>query len=323
MAVLIVGGAGFIGSHVNQALLQRGYQTIVLDNLSKGDQDATKGAVFFQGEMSNEVLLEKIFSAYKIDAVMHFAAFTDVGESVHYPLLYYTNNVGSTLTLLNVMQRHDVSLFIFSSSAAVYGIPQQVPLTEEDRCIPINPYGESKWMVEKILKDMGTTGGMRSCCLRYFNAAGGDPSGALQYYTRKESNLIPLILNTLGNPLLQITLYGTDYSTPDGTCIRDYIHVVDLASAHIMAMEHLLKGAPSSIYNLGTGRGFSVKEVIQAVEKVTGQKVNVKVGPRREGDPPQLVADARKAERELGWMPIHSSLEEIIRDAWFARRNRV
>ena len=315
--ILVVGGAGFIGSHVNKRLDQKGYQTIVFDNLSQGAREAATRGAFFLGDTANSADLDKIFSTHKIDAVMHFAALIDVGESVKDPSKYYHNNVCNTLNLLDAMRRFDVKNIIFSSSAAIFGVPQTPILAETHACSPINPYGESKLTVEKILHSFDHAYGIRSCCLRYFNAAGGDPEGEVKNYKKKETNLIPLILKSLKNQG-SITIFGTDYPTTDGTCIRDYIHVNDLADAHISAMEKLLTGAPSMQYNLGNGHGFSVREVIAATEKVTGLKVKVIEGARREGDPPVLVADSTKAQKELHWKPLYPQLEQMISHAWKA-----
>lgn len=321
--VLVVGGAGFIGSHVVKMLHQAGYQTIALDNLSRGDVRMLQWGLFVQGDLSDAKLLDKIFTEYPIDAVMHFAALTDVGESVTQPLKYFVNNVSNTLTLLDAMQRHFIKTFVFSSSAAIFGIPKEGKITESHPCNPINPYGESKLMVEKILPDLDRAYGIRSCCLRYFNAAGGDPARILKNYNfpRKESNLIPIILKNLKQPGSFVTINGTDYPTPDGTCIRDYIHIEDLGTAHITAMEQLLQGAPSNQYNLGNGRGFSIREVIHAACQVTGKELKVKEGPRRPGDPPILVADSQKAQKELHWKPRYPSLEAMIEHAWKAIPN--
>lgn len=315
--ILIVGGAGYIGSHVNKMLYQAGYETVVFDNLSHGDQRAATHGFFIEGDTANPTALDTLFKKHHIDAVMHFAAYIDVGESVRDPSKYYTNNVTNTLNLLNAMLRHSVKTFIFSSSAAVYGIPKEIPIVESHPCHPINPYGYSKLMVETILSDFDKAYGLKSCSMRYFNAAGGDPDGEIKNYKRKEHNLIPLILKSLKKKE-SVTIFGTDYPTPDGTCIRDYIHVCDLANAHISAMEHIIKGAPSSIYNLGNGNGFSVRQVIHAVEKVTGLKVHVIEGDRRPGDPAILVANAQKAIHELKWNPQFSALETMIEHAWKA-----
>ncbi|WP_068470048.1 UDP-glucose 4-epimerase GalE [Candidatus Protochlamydia phocaeensis] len=315
--ILIAGGAGFIGSHVNKMLHRAGYQTIVLDNLSRGNAKTVCYGTFVQGDIGDAAFLDKLFADYSIDAVMHFAAFINVGESVQDPWLYYTNNVSNTLALLGAMLRHGIKSFIFSSTAAIFGQPN-VPLIKEDQpCHPINPYGESKWMVEKILQDFDTAYGLKFCCLRYFNAAGGDPEGEIKNYQPKASNLIPLILQSLKKAAGQVTIFGTDYPTPDGTCIRDYIHIEDLGEAHIKALEQILTGMPSNFYNLGNGKGFSVREVIQTVEKVLEKKVNTVEGARRPGDPAVLLADPAKAMSELNWHPRYS-LEQMIEHAWRA-----
>lgn len=315
--ILVVGGAGFIGSHVNEYLHRNGYDTVVLDNLSHGHQDAVRQGTFIQGDVGDGALLDKIFLSYPIDAVMHFAAFIDVGESVKDPLKYYINNVSNTMQLLDRMHQHGIKVFIFSSTAAIFGNPQEDCVNETHPCEPINPYGRSKLMVETILKDMSAAYDLNYCCLRYFNAAGGDPERILKNYKEKESNLIPLVLRSVIAPA-SVTIFGTDYPTQDGTAIRDYIHVMDLAAAHIQAMERLFEGNPSTCYNLGNGQGFSVKEVIETVQKVTGRSVKVIEGPRREGDPCKLVASSQKAMLELNWQPRYCSLETIIEDAWKA-----
>jgi UDP-glucose 4-epimerase len=316
--VLIVGGAGFIGSHVNKMLLQKGYSTIVYDNLSRGNKLTVEGSHFIKGDISDSSQLDKLFQIQKIDAVMHFAALIDVGESVIHPSRYYTNNVSYTLNLLNTMLKHNVKTFIFSSTAAVYGTPNQSVITEEHPTHPINPYGETKLAVEKILRDFDHAYQLRSCSFRYFNAAGGDPEGKIKYYQLKPNNLIPIVLRNIKDGSGPMKINGTDYATPDGTCVRDYVHIEDLASAHIIAMEKLWNGAPTNIYNLGNGHGFSVKEVIAAAEKVTGKKVHAIEGPRRPGDPAILVADAHKAEKELGWIPQYRTVETMIEHAWKA-----
>jgi len=316
--ILVTGGAGYIGSHVNQMLNQTGYKTIVLDNLTRGNGQAVTAGTFIEGSLSDEKLLSHIFTSSKIDAVMHFAAFIDVGESIVNPGKYYENNVSETLALLEAMQKHLVKYFIFSSTAAIFGLPQEKTISENHPKCPINPYGKSKLMVETILSDFDLAYQMRSCSLRYFNAAGGDPEGLIKSYEKKESNLIPLILKSLKNSSQVITIYGTDYETKDGTCIRDYIHVHDLASAHILSMEKLFECEKSMQYNLGNGNGFSVRDVILAAEQVTGLKVNVREGKRRAGDPPILVANAKKAQKELGWHPKYQKLEQMIAHAWKA-----
>ncbi len=313
--VLVVGGAGFIGAHVNKLLGQQGYQTIVLDNLSKGYQQNVLSGIFVQGDMADSALLDHLFTTYPIEAVIHFAAYTEVGESVENPLKYYRNNVINTLNLLEAMQRHGVNIFIFSSSAAVYGTPLQDYVTETHPCNPINPYGQSKLIVEHILPDLDRAYHLRYCCLRYFNVAGNDPEGHLKNYKSKEANLIPIVLRSIQSNR-PITIFGTDYSTPDGTCIRDYIHVEDLANAHIAALKKLLNGAPSCCYNLGNGRGYSVRQVLDAAEKVTKNSITVVEGPRRPGDPAVIMADSSKAWVELDWKPQYNSIEEMVEHAW-------
>ncbi len=317
LTILIVGGAGFIGSHVNKMLYQAGYQTIVLDNLSRGYRQAVQYGTFIEGDLADTAVLYQIFENYAIDAVMHFAAFIDIGESVKNPAKYYFNNVAHTLNLLTAMLRYEVKTFIFSSTAAIFGHPLHPLINESHPCCPINPYGETKWMVEKILRDFENAYGLKFCCLRYFNAAGGDPEGKIKNYQLHTHNLIPRILLSLKKPDGVVTINGTDYPTPDGTCIRDYIHIEDLGTAHILAMEQLLSGQPSNYYNLGNGQGFSIRQVIQATEKVLRKKVQVVEGPRRPGDPPFLLADPSKATRELNWHPRYT-LEEMIAHAWKA-----
>jgi UDP-glucose 4-epimerase len=315
--ILITGGAGFIGSHVNKMLHSGGYTTIVLDNLSTGNRQAVTQGLFIEGDIGDLSLLDRLFTEHSIAAVMHFAASTDVGESVADPLKYYRNNVGATLNLLDAMRRHQVKNLIFSSSAAIFGIPQELSVSETHPCYPINPYGESKLIVERVLQDMDRANEIKFCCLRYFNAAGGDPEGQLKNYKRKETNLIPIILKSL-QLQREVTIFGTDYPTPDGTCVRDYVHIEDLGAAHIMAMEQLLTGGPSTCYNLGNGQGFSVRQVIAAVQEVTGKSIRIIEGARREGDPPFLVANAQKAEKELGWQPRYPTLQAMIQHAWNA-----
>ncbi len=313
--ILIIGGAGFIGSHVNKLLGLKGYETTVLDDLSTGAREAVVCGEFVRGNFGDKKLLETLFSKNKFDAVMHFAALTDVGESVRDPKLYYENNVANTLTLLNTMLQHSIKTIIFSSSAAVYGILSKDFAKETDPAAPINPYGRTKLMVEKILGDYDSAYGLRSCSLRYFNAAGGDPDGEIKNNKKKENNLIPLVLRSLLSKT-QVTIFGADYPTPDGTGVRDYIHVMDLAGAHILAMEKLLRTPGSSCYNLGNGRGYSVREVIKTAESITGLVVEAVEGPRRPGDPAMLMADAEKAKKELGWKQKYSDLNSMIKHAW-------
>jgi UDP-glucose 4-epimerase len=268
--------------------------------------------------MGNSDLVQQIFRDFPIDIVMHFAAFIDVGESVKFPQKYYENNVIKTLKLLEVMIKNDVKKMIFSSTAAIFGHPIDIPITESHPTYPINPYGNSKLMIETILQDFDRAYNLKSCCLRYFNAAGGDPEGELKNYKLQESNLIPVALKSLKDPNKSLTVFGTDYSTQDGTCIRDYIHVYDLAKAHIAAMQQLLAGRSSSQYNLGNGQGFSVTEVLHTIEKVTGKTLNIIEGPRRPGDAPVLIADSSKAQRELHWKPQYPDLPSIVEHAWIA-----
>lgn len=315
--ILVAGGAGFIGSHVNKMLHLKGYETIVLDNLSRGHSTSVLQGKFILGDVGDAAALKRIFASYPIRAVMHFAAHIDIGESVRDPGKYYFNNVTHTINLLTEMVKHDVKLFIFSSSAAIFGYPEATFINEDHPCRPINPYGASKWMIEKILEDFEKAYGLKYCCLRYFNAAGGDPEGQLKNYQFHSSNLIPSILLSLKRQECSVTIYGTDYSTPDGTCIRDYIHLEDLGTAHISALEQLIEGGQSMSYNLGNGKGFSVKEVIQAVELVLKKKLKVFETSRRSGDPPVLLADFNRAAHHLKWSPRYT-LFEMIEHAWKA-----
>lgn len=313
--ILIVGGAGFIGSEVNKMLNQAGYQTVVFDDLSHGKRKRVRWGTFVKGSINNRRALQKLFSSHKFDAVMHFAALIDVGESVTNPNKYYENNVVGTLNLLEFMIKNQIKVLIFSSSAAVYGMPKEKIIREDHPTNPINPYGQTKLMVENILEDFDKAYGLKSAKLRYFNAAGGDPDGQIKNYKQKKSNLIPIVLDSIKNKTA-MTINGTDYPTPDGTCIRDYIHIYDLSTAHIKAMEKLFNGAQSEVYNLGNGNGYSVREVIQAAEKVTKKTVITLEGPRRPGDPPYLLANASKAVKELNWETKYPSLESMIEHAW-------
>jgi UDP-glucose 4-epimerase len=314
--ILVVGGAGYIGSHLVKELVEK-EEVIVLDNLSTGHREAVDSrAIFVEGNLGDEEDLQMIFSSYPIDAVMHFAAFSLVGESVIDPLKYYQNNVASTITLLNVMMRNNVKNFIFSSTAATYGIPNVEVIDEKTVTAPINPYGHSKLMIEQILGDFSKAYGLNYVVLRYFNAAGAHQSATIGESHDPESHLIPIILQQLLGQREQISVFGSDYDTADGTCIRDYIHVTDLASAHILALEALLNEKKSAeVYNLGNGRGYSVKEVIETCEKVTGIDANVVMADRRAGDPARLVASSEKIFTELGWKA-ERDLEQIIADAW-------
>lgn len=314
--ILVVGGAGYIGSHLVKDLLGK-EEVIVLDNLSTGHREAIdRRAIFVEGDLGNEEDLQMIFSSYPIKAVMHFAASSLVGESVIDPLKYYQNNVASTLTLLNIMMKNNVKNFIFSSTAATYGIPNVEIIDETTVTNPINPYGHSKLMIEQILADFSKAYGLNYVILRYFNAAGAYETAEIGESHDPETHLIPIVLQQLLGQREKVAVFGSDYDTEDGTCIRDYIHVTDLASAHILALEALLTGKKSAeIYNLGNGLGYSVKQVIETCETVTGVKANVEMADRRAGDPARLVASSQKIYTELGWKA-ERNLEQIIADAW-------
>ena len=312
--ILVVGGAGYIGSHMVLHLLQQNEEVIVLDNLSTGSKKAVQGGTFYKGDLADRRLLQKIFKEHKIDAVMHFAAFIQVGESVTDPYKYYENNVANTLVLLDEMIKANIKNFIFSSTAATYGEPHYCPVDIHHPQNPINPYGHSKLMVEQILKDFDTAYGLRSTILRYFNAAGAE--GLKIGFHEPITHLIPQVLKAASGRKPNVSIYGTDYDTKDGTCYRDYIHVMDLASAHLLALKRMQKTQQSAIYNLGNGQGFSVKEVINAVKSVTGKNFKVIETPKRAGDPAQLIADSQGAKDTLNWQPQYSSLENIIADAW-------
>jgi len=314
--ILVVGGAGYIGSHMVKDLLEAGYGVVTLDNLSTGHPDLLTGGDFVEGDLSDERVLDRIFSSYRISSVMHFAAFALVGESVKNPLKYYRNNLAATIALLSAMIRHDVKRFIFSSTAAVYGEPLEVPIREDHPCNPTNPYGTSKIAVEKMLQDCDSAYGLRYISLRYFNASGADESGIVGERHTNETHLIPLVLKVATGERENIRIYGTDYPTPDGTCIRDYIHVSDLTQAHLLALEVLLSDGESAVYNLGNNRGYSVREVIELAEKVTGKKIAVMETERRPGDPARLIASSEKIKTSLGWKPKFENLETIIKTAW-------
>ncbi|MFD0930238.1 UDP-glucose 4-epimerase GalE [Methylophilus glucosoxydans] len=316
MRVLVVGGAGYIGSHMVKMLLDSGHDVITLDNLSSGHRDAVLGGVFVEGDLADINCLDKVFTEHHPEAVMHFASFIQVGESVRKPDIYYRNNVTNTLNLLDTMLKFDVKKFIFSSTAAVFGEPDYVPIDEAHPNRPLNPYGRSKLMIEHVLADYAKAFDFRSVCLRYFNAAGADPEGQLGERHDPETHLIPLILQAASGRRENIQVFGRDYDTPDGTCIRDYIHIVDLCAAHLAALDYLESGGESDRFNLGNGSGFSVQEVLDAVQKVSGRSVKVIDGPRREGDPARLVADAKRARSILNWKPIFTDLETIVQHAW-------
>jgi UDP-glucose 4-epimerase len=321
--ILVIGGAGYIGSHLVKELAQK-EQVVVLDNLSTGHRKAIdEKAIFVQGDLGNEEDLEAVFSKYPIKAVMHFAAFSLVGESVVEPSKYYANNVAATLTLLRVMLKHNVKNFIFSSTAATYGIPNVSIIDESTPTNPINPYGRSKLMVEQVLADYANAYGLNYVVLRYFNAAGAFETAEIGESHDPETHLIPIVLQHLVGAREKVAVFGTDYDTPDGTCIRDYIHVTDLANAHILALNSLLDGTnKTATYNLGNGLGYSVKEVIETCEKVTGLTANVELTDRRAGDPARLVASSKKIFDELGWNA-QRGLEQIIESAWTWHKNQL
>jgi len=315
-AILVVGGAGYVGSHMTKMLVQSGHSVIVLDNLCTGFRDAVRYGRLIEGNLADSTLLDQIFTENDIAAVLHFAALSQVGESMREPARYYWNNVANTQNLLDAMLRHGVKRFIFSSTAAIFGEPETPLIDEQHPQRPINPYGRSKRMVEEMLADYDQAYGLHSVCLRYFNAAGADPEGELGERHNPESHLIPLVLQAASGRRDHIAVFGNDYPTPDGTCIRDYIHVWDLCSAHLLALEHLLADGRSDAFNLGNGTGFSVQEVIDTARQVTGRKIPVQIQDRRPGDPAVLVADSQKARRELGWEPRFAALEQIIAHAW-------
>jgi UDP-glucose 4-epimerase len=316
VAILVCGGAGYIGSHMVAALLEKGEEVVILDNFQKGHRDAVLGGKLYEGDLRDRAVLDKVFSENNIDAVIDFAADSLVGESVTEPLKYFENNVGGTLSLLGSMRDYGVKNIVFSSTAATYGEPESIPIVEEDKTFPTNPYGESKLAVEKVLKWCDNAYGIKYTALRYFNAAGAHESGKIGEDHSPESHLIPLILQTALGQREKIMVFGDDYNTQDGTCIRDYIHVMDLASAHLLAVDRLRKGGESRIYNLGNGTGFSVNEVIEVARKVTGREIKAEVAPRRAGDPAVLIASSKKAAEEFGWKPKFNSLETIIETAW-------
>lgn len=318
--ILVTGGAGYIGSHTVLQLTDQGYDVVVVDNLKRGHRDAVDPKLLRVMDIHDTDGLVRLFNEKPCDAVIHFAAYIAVGESMKQPEIYFENNVAGSLSLFTAMVKAGVKHAVFSSTAAVYGMPAKSPIPEDLPYAAINPYGESKVMTEKILGWFDAIHGLRSICLRYFNASGADPDGRAGERHDPETHLIPLLFRAVqtGEP---VTLFGDDYPTPDGTCIRDYIHVTDLAQAHILAVESLLAGGPSNRFNVGTGTGFSVKEVREAVEQVTGKKVPYTMGPRREGDPPALVADSAKLQNTLGWKPRFGDLHQIVETAWrFANR---
>ena len=317
MSILVCGGAGYIGSHTVRELQAAGEEVIIADNLSTGHKASINPAVkFYECDIRDKSALKKIFAENKIEAIFHFAAFIEAGESVKLPLKYFNNNVYGMQILLEAMTECGVDKIIFSSSAAVYGEPERIPIDEGDATFPVNPYGDSKLIMEIMMRRVSAAQGVRFVSLRYFNASGASVDGSIGEDHHPESHLIPLILQVPLGKRDHITVFGTDYPTPDGTCIRDYIHVLDLANAHICALNYLRNGGESNFFNLGTGHGFSVKEIIDAAEKVTGLKIKTELGARRPGDPARLIASGEKARRILNWTPRFDDVEKIIATAW-------
>jgi len=317
LTIVVTGGAGYIGSHAVLALKKMNRDVIVIDNIQTGHKSAVNEDVhFYEGSLLDEAFLDGVFSTHNVSAVIHFAANSLVGESVENPLKYYENNVGGAISLLKIMNKYQVKNIVFSSTAAVYGEPQKIPIDENDETIPTNPYGETKLAVEKMLKWAEKAYGIHHVILRYFNVAGADKEGLIGEDHRPETHLIPIILQVALNKREEIKIFGEDYQTPDGTCVRDYIHVTDLVDAHILALEKLESTDTSGVYNLGNGSGFSVNEVIVAARSVTGHPIPAKAVPRRQGDPARLVASSTKAYEELGWSPKYSDIESMIESAW-------
>ena len=317
MAILVCGGAGYIGSHTVYQLVEKGESVVIVDNLQTGHLDAVNPkAKFYEGDIREAAVLDKIFTENEIDAVVHFAANSLVGESMTNPLKYVNNNVYGMQVLLEAMVRHGVDKIVFSSTAATYGEPERIPIMEDDRTEPTNPYGQSKLIMEKMMKWVSLANGIRYVSLRYFNAAGAIEDGSIGEDHNPETHLIPLILQVPLGKREHITIFGDDYPTPDGTCLRDYIHVLDLADAHVLAVDYLRKGGESNIFNLGNGQGFSVKEMIEAAEEATGHDIKVEIGQRRAGDPAQLIASSEKARSVLGWKPRFTDVRAVIGTAW-------
>lgn len=314
--VLITGGAGYVGSHVNKILTRMGYETVALDNLSRGSRQLVKWGKFVQCDLKDTDRVRSVFHTYSFQAVIHLAAFAYVGESIEDPQNYYQNNVANTLNLLQIMQEFHVNKLIFSSTCAVYGIPENIPIQENHPLNPINPYGRSKLMIENILTDYSLAYDLKFISLRYFNAAGADPEQEIGECHDPEPHLIPSILEVPHGARECVDIYGTDHNTPDGTCIRDYIHVYDIANAHVLALEHVLRGRTSEAINLGNEKGFSVKEVIECARKVTREEIPTRASLKRPGDPPILIGSNEKSRKILGWIPCYSNLDNIIKTAW-------
>ena len=322
MSVLVLGGAGYIGSHTVYELIDNGYDTVVADNLSTGHIQAVHPkARFYKGDIRDKEFLNDLFKKEDIDSVIHFAAYSLVGESMQEPIKYYNNNLYGTMNLLECMESNNVKNIVFSSTAAVYGEPERVPIAESDFTNPTNTYGETKLSMEKMMKWQSQAKGLNFVALRYFNACGAHVSGEIGEDHFPETHLIPIILQVPNKKLSAITIFGNDYNTPDGTCIRDYVHVTDLARAHILAMEYLKKGGSNNVFNLGSGVGFSVKEIVEAAEKATGFEIPKEFGQRRAGDPAKLIASSQKAKEVLGWKPEFDNIDYIIKTAWLWHKN--
>lgn len=315
MRVLVTGGAGYIGSHTARVLAESGFEPVVLDNLGRGHRDAVRFGPFVEGNIGDAVVVREALEKYQVEAVVHFAAFAYVGESVREPRIYWQNNTISTLAFLDTLMAHGVRNLVFSSTCATYGTPRDLPLREDHPQNPVNPYGASKLAVEMILRSYGDAYGLRWMALRYFNAAGAHPDGTMGERHDPETHLVPLAIEAARGRGKPLTIFGTDYDTPDGTAVRDYIHVLDLADAHVRAVRHLAGGGASDALNLGTGRGHSVREIVETVEAVTGKKLPHSIGPRRDGDPAALVADATRANKILGWTPRYTDIRELIETA--------
>lgn len=316
MKVLVTGGAGYIGSHTVRALKTAGHEPIVFDNLSRGHREAALETPLIVGDLRSPQDVDAALETSGARAVLHFAAYTYVGESVAHPDIYYQNNVQGSLNLLDALRRRGIDKIIFSSTAATYGDPLRTPIDEDHPQNPVNPYGRSKLAVEWLLRDYSAAFGLRFVALRYFNAAGSSLDGLIGEDHEPETHLIPRVLLSITGEIPEVTILGTDWDTPDGTCVRDYIHVEDLAEAHVLALEHLARGGPSRAWNLGTGKGHSVLEVVRSAERVTGKKVPSVLGPRRAGDPAVLVASPERVQKELGWRPRHADLDTIVSSAW-------
>ena len=317
MSILVCGGAGYIGSHTVHQLVEKGEDVVIVDNLQTGHMGAVNPkAKFYKGDIREAEVLDRIFTENKIDAVVHFAANSLVGESMTNPLKYFNNNVYGMQVLLEAMVRHGIDKIVFSSTAATYGEPERIPIMEDDRTEPTNPYGQSKLIMEKMMKWVSLANGIRYVSLRYFNAAGAIEDGSIGEDHSPETHLIPLILQVPRGKRDHITVFGEDYPTPDGTCLRDYIHVLDLADAHVLAIDYLRRGGESNIFNLGNGQGFSVKEMIEAAKEATGLDIKVEIGERRAGDPAQLIASSEKARKVLGWQPKFTDVKAVIGTAW-------